>query len=419
MSGLFGLFDRRAGSIENPAVPLTGDNISAALGGLIGNDAQVEVTERTAVKMSTVYRCTTLVSSVCSALPFPVYEGRGRGRVEVDSTLLDEPHPDLTRLELDRLAYAHRCLWGNAYQQKVRNRAGQVVELWPIHPDRVRPFRVKPSAGSPAGKVFEVDDDWGKQHLLTPRDIFHVPGLGYDGVKGLSPVRFAAQAIGLSLAAEKYSARLFGRGNLLAGYLTTDRDIEDDDAIRLQGRWRQKMAGLDTAHDVPVLDSGAKFVEMTMPNDDAQLLESRQFGVSEVSRYFGVPPFLLGQTEKSTSWGTGLEQQAQGWVTFDLHPQWLAPHEARVSRELVGTGQRAKYKVQGLLRGDSQARAEFYRTLRELGVVSANDLRELEDMSPIPTEKGGDVYLQPLNYGPLGAAPTDDGGGADGPDGDE
>lgn len=416
------MFERRSGSLEHPNTPLTSDAIVAALGGTMTNDAGVTVNETAAMKQSAVFRCASLVSSVSASLPLPVYRSGTRERVT--SALLAAPHPDLTAYDLWALAYVHRCLWGNAYLQKVRDNAGQVRELWPIHPARVRPKRIRPSEANPGGKVFEVDDEWGGQHLLTSRDIFHIPGLGFDGVAGVSVVKYAAQAVGLALAAEKYGAKLFGSGNLLSGYLTTEQDIDDEDAIRLQGRWRQKMAGLDRAHEVPVLDKSAKFVSMTMPNDDAQLLESRHFEIADISRYFGVPPFLLNETEKSTSWGTGLEQQAQGWVTFDLHPRWLAPHEARVTRELVPDGQSAKYKLQGLLRGDSQARAELYRTLRELGGLSANDMRELEDEPPV---EGGDQYLQPMNLVPLGTTPTttDQGtqsptreGGSDAPDAD-
>jgi HK97 family phage portal protein len=160
-----------------------------------------------------------------------------------------------------------------------------------------------------------------------------------------------------------------------------------------------------------VLDSGASFKPITMPNTDAQFLESRQFQVVEVARMFGVPPFLLMSTEKSTSWGTGLEQQAQGWVTFDLAPTWLAPTEQRITKELLPADQYAKYALQGLLRGDSSSRATFYRAMRDIGAFSANDIRALEDMPPIVGPEG-DAYLQPTYMAPLGSDPLD----PDGPD---
>ena len=409
------MFERRA-SIENPQVPLTSSKLLEWLGG-VESTAGEDVSEVGSLAQSTVYRCTSLIAGVAASLPLPTY--KVGTREQTAPTVLENPHPDLTRFELLRLVYVHRCLWGNAYLQKVRNGAGQVTQLWPISPDRVAVARVKSTAGNPSGKLFDVTDEWGKNRAFTQRDILHIPGLGYDGITGCSPIRLAAQGIGMALAAEKYAAKLFGSGNLMSGILQTEQRLDESQARQLKQRWQERVGGTGNAHEVAVLDSGASFQSVTMPNDDAQLLESRHFQVSDLARYFGVPAFLLGETEKSTSWGTGLEQQAQGWITFDLHPQWLAPTEHRLTKELfTDTGQAvyAKYQLQGLLRGDSTSRAEFYRAMREVGGFSANDIRELEDLPPIPD---GDGHLQPMNLVPLGtepapppepaaAAPTDD-----------
>jgi HK97 family phage portal protein len=402
MPGLFGLFERRD-SLESPQVPLTSSRLLEWLGGAT-SEAGEDVSEQGSLGLSTVYRCTSLVSNVAAALPLPTYKTGTRELFA--ATVLDNPHPDLTRLELWRLSYVHRCLWGNSYLQKVRNGAGQITQLWPISPDRVAVTRVRPSSSNPAGKLFGVTDEWGKYRAFTSRDILHIPALGYDGVTGCSPVRLATQGIGMALAAERYAGKLFGSGNMMSGILQTEQRLNEEQARALKSRWRENVGGTGNAHEVAVLDSGASFQSVTMPNDDAQLLESRRFQVSDIARFFGVPPFLLGETEKSTSWGTGLEQQAQGWITFDLHPQWLAPTEQRLTKELftdVGVPAYAKYKLEGLLRGDSASRAEFYRTMREVGGFSANDIRELEDRPPIPD---GDGYLQPLNLVPLGTEPA-------------
>lgn len=402
MSGLFGLFESRA-NLENPAVPLTSSSLLDWFGG--GRvDSGVAVNEQTAMKMSAVFRCVSLISSVSASLPLHIYAEGTKDRAV--SALLDDPNPEMTPLELWRLTYVHRCLWGNAYMQKVRNGGGRVVELWPITPDRVKVGRVPRSTVNPQGKMFEVLDDAGRPQPMTPREVLHLPGLSYDGLLGMSLVRAAAQGIGLALAAESFGARLFGSGNLLAGILKTDQRLDQDQAETLQARWQQMSQGLDRAHKVAVLDSGAMFQSLTMPSVDAQMLESRHFQVTDASRFWGVPPFLMMETEKSTSWGTGLEQQAQGWVTFDLHPAWLAPTEQRITKELVDPGTYAKYKSEGLLRGDSAARGVFYRVMREVGAMSANDIRELEDRPPIP---GGDVYLEPANLVPLGSQPTGNG----------
>ena len=396
---LFGMFERRS-SIENPTFPLTSSRLAEIVGGPAGSSG-VTVTPTKALTMSSVFRCVSLISGVSSALPLRTY--RQGTHEPVLSTLLNNPHPDLTALELWRLTYVHRCMWGNAYLQIVRDSGGKKQWLYPISPERVKVGKVGYSDANPQGKIFEVEDDAGKKRVFTSRDIFHIPGMGYDGVTGVSPLRMASQGIGLGLAAEEYGARLFGSGSLMSGLLQTEQRLEQDQAEALKARWQSKVSGLRNSHEVAILDSGAKFQSMTMPNTDAQFLESRAFQTSEIARFFGVPAFLLMDTEKSTSWGTGLEQQAIGWVTFDLHPQWLAPTEQRISKHLTDSSVDVKYSIGGLLRGDSAARASFYNVMRQVGAYSANDIREFEDMSPIPD---GDTYLQPLNMAPLGSEGT-------------
>lgn len=397
VSSLFGMFERR--NMENPGHPLTSKVLTDIIDGP-GLAAGVTVTEASAMKMSAVYRAVTLISGVASSLPLRAYKTGTRD--VAPSTILANPHPDLTPLEYWRLSYAHRAMWGNAYSFKARTGAGQLQWLYPIHPSQVKVGRARPTSANPSGKIFEVTADSGEKRTYTPADIFHVPGFGYDGVTGVSPLRLAAQGIGMSLAAEEYGARLFGSGSLMSGILQTEQRLTQDQAEALQSRWQAKRAGLGRSHQTAVLDAGAKFQQLTMPNRDSQFIESRDFQVGDVARFFGVPSFLMGLTDKSTSWGTGLEQQAIGWVTFDLGPQWLSPTEQRITKELTGTGVDAKYSVQGLLRGDSTARANYYRVMREVGGLSANDIRDLEDRPPV---EGGDTYLQPLNMAPLGQTP--------------
>jgi HK97 family phage portal protein len=401
------MFEKRAGP-ENPAVPLTSMSLLDWMGGT-SSDSGISVSETSSLHMPAVWRCVALIAGVSAALPLHTYLDGTRDRTT--SALLKDPHPELTPLELWRLALVARVLWGNGYLQKVRNGAGDVVQLWPITPDRVQVGRVRPTADLPTGKLFQVTDDWGVQRTLTTRDILHLPGLGYDGLTGVSPVRMAAEGIGLAQAAEKSAGALFGRGNLLGGVLQTEQRLNADQAAALRSRWDAAASGMANAQRTAVLDSGASFKPITMPNTDAQFLESRQFQVVEIARMFGVPPFLLMSTEKSTSWGTGLEQQAQGWVTFDLAPTWLAPAEQRITKELLPAGEYAKYALQGLLRGDSSSRATFYRAMRDIGAFSANDIRALEDLPPIPGDEGN-KYLQPTYMAPLGSNPLD----TDGPD---
>jgi len=400
---LFGLFEHRA-SLENPAVPLTSANLVSLLGGTAG-ESGVQVTETSGLRMPAVWRAVAVIANVAAALPLHTYTSGTRDRATV--ALLEDPHPELTRFELWRLVYVHRLLWGNAYLQKVRNGGGKIVQLWPVRPDRVKADREPPTPENPGGKVFWIQDDHGVRQRRTSREILHLPALGYDGVTGCSPVRAAAEGIGLGLAAEKAAAKLYGSGNMISGVLQTEQRLTEEQAAQLKAGWKAKLSGGQSAHDIAVLDSGASFSPVTMPYKDSQFLESRQFQVTEVSRMFGVPPFLLMSTEKSTSWGTGLEQQAQGFVTWDLAPTWLTPTEQRVTKELLDSGQYAKYQVNGLLRGDSSARATFYRALRDTGAFSADDIRELEDLKPIGGREG-DMRLQPTYMAPLGSDPLAD-----------
>ncbi|UUS30837.1 MULTISPECIES: phage portal protein [Streptomyces] len=396
-------------------MPLTSASLLDWMGGT-ASDSGVTVSEASSLHMPAVWRSVALIAGVSAALPLHTYRRGTKDRA--DEALLDDPHPEMTPLELWRLAFVHRVLWGNAYVQKIRNGGGQIVQLWPITPDRVQVGRVRPTADLPTGKVFQVADDWGARHTLTTRDILHIPGLGYDGLTGVSPVRLAAQGIGLAQAAEATAGALFGRGNLMGGVLQTEQRLNATQAEQLKAAWQAKVGGLANAQQVAVLDSGAQYKPVTMPNTDAQFLESRQFQVVEVARMFGVPPFLLMSTEKSTSWGTGLEQQAQGWVTFDLAPTWLAPTEQRITKELLPADRYAKYAVQGLLRGDSSGRATFYRAMRDIGAFSANDIRALEDLPPIPGDEGNG-YLQPTFMAPLGSDPLDTDDPSPGGDEDE
>lgn len=394
------MFEKRD-SLENPAVPLTSASLLDLFGGA-KTDAGVPVSESSSLQTPAVWRCVGLIAGVSAALPLHSYVDGTRDRTQLK--LLKDPHPELTALEVWRLAFAARVLWGDGYLQKVRDRAGNIVQLWPVHPSKVRPYRVRPSEEIPGGKLFDVTDDWGVQRVLSSRDILHMPGLGYDGIQGLSPVRLAAEGISLAQAAERSAGALFGRGNLLGGLITTKSKLNDGQAASLKARWEAGASGVSNAQRVAVLDSDASFTPVTMPNSDAQFLESRQFQVTEIARMFGVPPFLLMSTEKSTSWGTGLEQQVQGWVTFDLGPQWLQPAEQRITKELLPPNEYAKYALQGLLRGDSSSRATFYRAMRDIGAYCADDIRALEDLPPIP---GGDGqgFLQPTYMAPLGSDP--------------
>ena len=379
---------------ENPELPLTDTRLLDYLG-VQKTFAGKDVNEVTALGMAAVWRAVQVTSNVPASLPLHTYRQDGEKRVRAtgqSARLIDDPHPDMTPYELWQTMFVHRRLWGNAYFRKLRNGVGQVAELWPIHPGRVRVGR-ESEAGR---KVYALD---GGREVLSDDTLLHLPGLGYDGICGVSPIRAARQSIGLGLAAEEFGARLFGNGALASGILQTEQRLTQKQADSLAARWKSKQSGLDSAHGTVVLDKGAKFTQLTIPPEDAQFLESRRFQVVEVCRWFGVPPFLMFETEKSTSWGTGLEQQALGWVKFDLQPE-LTAIEQRITKHVLRPAPvYARYGLEGLLRGDSAARAAFYHSMWDIGALSTNEIRAFEEQDPV---EGGDVRYRPLNMGQLG-----------------
>jgi HK97 family phage portal protein len=362
--------------------------------------------------MPAVLRSVALISSAAAALPLHAYSSAGATRTMLTSgpeaDLLANPHPDMTPFELWELGYMSALTSGNAAFFKLRDQSGRLVELWWIDQKRIKYGRANDLT-----KVYVVD---GKtDEPLTDREILHVPGMGYDGVCGFSPIRLAREGLGLALAAEEYGARLFGSGSLHTGILSTEQKLHPDQAEELRQRWKAVGSGLESAHDVRVLGQGAKFQQISIPPEDAQFIETRRFQIAEVARIFGIPPHMLFETEKSTSWGSGIEEQNIGFVTYTLRP-WLTRFEQRVTQALRVTATPrpprpssvyAKYSVEGLLRGDSKARSAFYRELWGIGALSTNDIRSLEDWAPV---EGGDVRYVPLNMGELGAAAATTGG---------
>ena len=394
MTALSRVFERRA-SPESPAVPLTSASLLNWLAGP-AVDAGVTVSETASLGMPAVWRAVNLIAGTCASLPLHAYRSEDDVRLPMNggqaAALLASPHPDMTPFEVWETVYSHLLLWGNGYLRVLRDQNGRIAELWPLHPSRIQAGRA-----SDATKVYQLDGEAG----YTDNEILHIPGFGYDGICGVSPIRLAKQGIGLALAAEKYGAKLFGSGSLASGILQTEQRLDRASADRLKADWKSKVGGgVDHAHEVAVLDAGAKFQQLSIPPEDAQFIETRRFQIAEVARIFGIPPHMLMDTERSTSWGTGIEQQGIGFVVYTLRP-WLTRVEQRLTQILRPAAVYAKYSVEGLLRGDTQARYAAYAVARQWGWMSVNEIRRLEDMPPV---SGGDERLQPLNMTPLGTS---------------
>jgi len=384
MSLLRATLERRV-NLEDPTVPISSPNLLEWLGGTATASGKT-VSVPGAMALTAVYRAMALLAGTGASLPLKLYNSR---REERGLKLFDRPHPDLTLFEIVELWIEHLAGWGNSYTIKRRDGSNRVVELWPIQPDRVTVTRDYPTAGNPSGKIFTVSTAGrdgtgrliagGQPVQLTSADILHIPGFGYDGVVGLSPVGLAREAIAAGLSAEEYASRLWANGALVSGVLQTKQKLDRAQAEALQQRINEKMTGLDRAHSVAVLDAGAEFHPISIPPQDAQFLDTRRFQVAEVARLYGIPPHLLGETDRTTSWGTGIEQQTTGFIVYTLQPGYLRRIEARVTKELAPAGQKAEFSVQGLLRGDHRTRASFYQTMHTIGALTTEEIRDLEN----------------------------------------
>jgi HK97 family phage portal protein len=385
-NGLAGTESRA--SLNNPSVPLSSDSIVAILGTGFTTDSGVNVGETNAMRFTAVYRAVQVIAGTIAGLPLNVFEDTPDtiDRTRVPVQVLQQPYPDLTSYEFWELILTHLLLWGNAFCLKVYNELGdQVVRLMPLLPFDVQPMRqLLPNGTAYGPKVYAMSTRVGGGYL-TDEEILHFPGLGYDGIKGLSPIAMCRQSIGLGIAAEEAAARLYGSGSLLGGVLQTEQRLEQPQADAIKLRWRERVAGLARAHEIAVLDAGLKFVPVSIPPEQAQFLQSRQFQLGEVARIYGVPPHLLMDLDKTSSWGQGVAEQSLGFIRYTLS-FWLKRLEGRLNFGVLPANQHAEFDFQGLLRGDTAARYAAYNAALAGGWMNANEVRAAEGLAKGPAE---------------------------------
>lgn len=359
--------------------------------------AGTPVNDQSALQLSAFYACVRLLADSIASLPWDSYRKRGDTREEVDPqpSLLRNPCPGMTVFEWKHVAVVSLAMRGNFYGHvQERDRLEYPTVIQPLHPDAVRIDRDP--------DTFEKRVWLGSGRIPTS-DLFHIKAFTLPGSDvGLSPVTMARQSLGLGIAAEQFGAKWFRDGAAPSSVLETDQALTDEQVRRVQQTWVSSHGG----RRLPaVLTGGFNWRPITITPEESQFLETRKMQVTDIARWFGVPPHMIGDLEKTTSWGTGIEQQSIGFVTYTLRP-WLTRIEACLSRELPG-GQFAKFNVDGLLRGDIKSRYEAYRVAVEGGWMNPDEVRALEDRPPIPGGAGR-MFRQPLNFGPLGAAPEPD-----------
>ena len=299
----------------------------------------------------------------------------------------------------------HLLLWGNAYAQVIRNGKGEVVALYPLMPNRMTVDR--DAKGKLYYRYITTSDDAptmeGSTVTLSPADVLHIPGLGFDGLVGYSPIAMAKNAIGMAMACEEFGAKFFANGAAPSGVLEHPGTIKDP--ARVRDAWQSQFGGSSNSGKVAVLEEGMKYTPISISPEQAQFLETRKFQINEIARIFRVPPHMVGDLEKSSF--SNIEQQSLEFVKYTLDP-WIIRWEQSMMRILLSADDKKEYfikfNLEGLLRGDYQSRMNGYSIARQNGWMSANDIRELENLDRIPAEQGGDLYLINGNMLPLGNA---------------
>ena len=373
-----------------------------------GSTSGKVVTERSAMQMTAVYACVRILSEAVAGLPLHLYRYNDSGGKEkaIDHPLYlllhDEPNPEMSSFVLRETLMTHLLLWGNAYAQVIRNGKGDVVALYPLMPNKMTVSRDE--SGHLYYQYTRSDDEAIKDKdstvILQPRDVLHIPGLGFDGLVGYSPIAMAKNAIGLAIAAEEYGSKFYANGAAPSGVLEHPGTLKDPSRVR--DAWQSQFGGSSNAGKVAVLEEGMKYTPISINPQEAQFLETRKFQINEIARIFRVPPHMVGDLEKSSF--SNIEQQSLEFVKYTLEP-WLIRWEQSIQRSLFSADEKkqyfVKFNVDGLLRGDYASRMTGYATARQNGWMSANDIRELENLDLIPDSEGGNLYLVNGNMLPL------------------
>ena len=415
--GIFsGLFKSR----DKPQNSTAGSSYTFFMG---GSTAGKHVNERSAMQMTAVYSCVRILAEAVAGLPLHLYRYTESGGKEkaIDHPLYlllhDEPNPEMSSFVFRETLMTHLLLWGNAYAQIIRNGKNEVIALYPLMPNKMEVDRDE--YGQLYYKYQRSNDEAptmeGSSVILKPCDMLHIPGLGFDGLVGYSPIAMAKNAIGMAIACEEYGAKFFANGAQPGGVLEHPGTIKDTQRVRES--WQSTFGGSGNANKIAVLEEGMKYTPISMSPEQAQFLETRKFQINEIARIFRVPPHMVGDLEKSSF--SNIEQQSLEFVKYTLDP-WVIRWEQSIMRSLLTPEEKktyyAKFNLDGLLRGDYQSRMNGYAIGRQNGWMSANDIRELENLDRIPAEEGGDLYLINGNMLPMRDAgafanitPTDSG----------
>jgi HK97 family phage portal protein len=371
-----------------------------------GTASKMDVNEEKALRYITVYSCARVLSEALASLPLFVYKERTSGRGAdkardhpVYSLLHDLPNDEMTSMSWRESQMGHHVISGNNYSLITLNGRGEVVDLYPVDWNQMEPTRNK------EGKLVYELNDRGKVEIYPAEKVFHVPGWGFDGIKGYSPIRMASEAIGMGMAATEFVARFYGQGMNIGSVLEHPEALSDTAHNRLREWLEAKGSGLANSWRPLILEEGMKFNRIPMPLADAQFIETRKLNRDELCGLFRVPPHMVANMENATF--SNIEHQDLSFVKHTLLP-YIQRWEQVINWKLFTPKEReqgyyAKFNVEGLLRGDYKSRQEGLAIQRQNGVINANDWLAKEDENPIEG-RAGEVYLVNGNMTPTDLA---------------
>ena len=360
------------------------------------------VNEYTALNYSAVYNAVTLISGTVSTLPMRLIRRENRRTITEDSNTLhrvlhDQANPYMTAMCLRETMMAHLLLWGNAYAEIKRGGTNQVLELWPITPDRVTMRFVD-------GQLYyDINVDAGAPVRLPREKVLHLAGLGFDGFQGYSVVSLARKSIGLGMAMETFGSEYFNNGTHPGVIVTHPGKLDPQTLANMSESLRASYSGLGNSHRLMLLEEGLKMERVTMPNNDSQFLESRQFQIPEIARWFNLPPHKLKDLTKSSF--SNIESEQISFVTDSILP-WLIRIEQSYNAQLLTDPEKrrglyTKHTVEGLMRGSAKDRAEYYTKMFGIGAITINEIREKEDCDPSDNKYADELFVPVNNMIPL------------------
>lgn len=339
--------------------------------------AGVSVTERSALGVTAFYRCIAIIAGTIAGLPLKTYRTDVGGSKQRVGSFLDNPAGPykLSPFAWKELILVHLLIRGEAFLLHTYNSAGALIGLWPIHPGSLS---VKWDGYD---KAFTATFRDGSQHTYSSDDMTHVMGLSNDGLRGVSPLAVFRQALGTSIAGEQAAARSFGSGMLISGIVSPEEDISEEDAKVIKAGLSAKVSGVENAGDIAVVNRKLNFSPWSMTNADAQFIESRGLQVTEVCRMFGVPPHLVGQTEKQTSWGSGVAEQNVGLARYTLMT-WTSRLEEALSA-LLPSPRFVEFDYAGLFQGSPKEELEMLKLQLDAGILTKDEARAIRNLPPL------------------------------------